>query len=101
MKDLSRSAHVTLTSEGDRRSVEALRSLYERVELRLWNLLPRRIRRRLTTYGIADLIARPPLESRDSAGITVRELLDPSSAGAGGEARPDGQARRGRLSSNA
>jgi hypothetical protein len=46
---------------GDRIPVEALRSLYERLELRLWTHLPARMRRRLTTYGIADLMATPPL----------------------------------------
>ena len=42
--------------------VEALRSIYERLELRVWTLLPERMRRRLTTYGIADLLATPPLQ---------------------------------------
>jgi hypothetical protein len=78
MKDLSPSAHRVLTWQGDRRSVEALRSLYERVELRLWGLLPRRVRRRLTTYGIAELVACPPLDDRDTSHITVNELLSAS-----------------------
>jgi hypothetical protein len=56
--------------------VEGLRSLYERAELRLWGLLPARLRRRLTTYGIADLLARPQLETRDMAQVTVDDLLD-------------------------
>ena len=42
--------------------VEALRSLYERVELRLWSLLPTRTRRRLTTYGLAELSLPSPLK---------------------------------------
>ena len=35
--------------------------MYERLELRVWTHLPERMRRRLTTYGIADLLATPPL----------------------------------------
>jgi hypothetical protein len=51
--------------EGEREDVEALRSLYERLELRLWSILPTRMRRRLTTYGIAELTALPPLGEKE------------------------------------
>jgi hypothetical protein len=53
--------------------VEALRSMYERLELRVWSLLPERTRRRLTTYGIADLLETPPLrrEAATRQGRTV------------------------------
>jgi hypothetical protein len=78
MKDLSPSAHPALTLEDDVRFVEGLRSLYERLELRLWGVLPARLRRRLTTYGIAELLACPPLDHRDTAHITVSELLSAS-----------------------
>jgi hypothetical protein len=76
MKELSGSAHPGLTFGRHGSDVEALRSLYERVELRLWGLLPTRMRRRLTTYGIAEMIASPPLDSRDTSRITVSELLE-------------------------
>jgi hypothetical protein len=68
--------------------VEGLRSLYERAELRLWGLLPARLRRRLTTYGIADLLARPQLETRDTAQVTVDDLLDVTSTGSHLDTQP-------------
>jgi hypothetical protein len=52
-----------------------LRSLYERLELRAWSLLPTRVRRRLTTYGIAELVAQLPDEPKASR-VTVGELLE-------------------------
>jgi hypothetical protein len=51
--------------DGDATNVEAVRSLYERLELRLWSILPKRMRRRLTTYGIAELTALPPLGEKE------------------------------------
>ena len=41
---------------------ETLRHLYERIELRVWGWLPRRMRRRLTTYGLGEMTfgERPP-----------------------------------------
>jgi hypothetical protein len=47
--------------------------MYERLELRVWSRLPERMRRRLTTYGIADLLETPPLrrEAPTGEGRTV------------------------------
>jgi hypothetical protein len=73
--------------------VEALRSFYERLELRLWGVLPTRMRRRLTTYGIAEMIASPPLDGRETSHITVSELLEFSSPDGPGHQTPPPAAR--------
>jgi hypothetical protein len=75
MRKLSRAAHGRLTCGGDCSNMEALRSVYERLELRVWSLLPTRVRRRLTTYGIAELMAQLPDEPKASR-VTVAELLE-------------------------
>jgi hypothetical protein len=55
--------------------VEALRSLYERLELRVWSLLPTRMRRRLTTYGLAELTELAPLDEKETSRFR-RNVLD-------------------------
>jgi hypothetical protein len=60
-KDFSHHLHLNLRFTGQLGRVEALRSIYERLELRLWGLLPTRTRQRLATYGLAELRPEHPL----------------------------------------
>ena len=68
-------------------AVESLRHVGERIELRIWSWLPHRVRKRLTTYGLAEFDSHLPAEQRGEA--NSRELLDAvARADRGGEAGP-------------
>jgi hypothetical protein len=60
------------------RGPQTVRHLYERAELRMWGWLPRRVRLRLTTYGLAGASRYLSRGWHEQGGRSVCELREAS-----------------------